>query len=110
MAIMSFIIIFFSGLNPSDLFNQDILLIAFFKGACGAILLWFVGFVISDIVLKSVLEDIPMNDLDRLDGGIIQRIHKSKNDFKIVNTGNNEEETNAKEDGSEKKIKAKEKK
>jgi hypothetical protein len=84
IALICFFILFFNGIDFGDPFNIQILLKAFIKAFCGGILLWFVGFIIGDITLKGVLEDVPENDLDEIEGGLIQRIHDSKSETAVM--------------------------
>ncbi len=67
------------GLTVDDLFNASIAYKALIKGLCGAALFWFITFIIGDIALKSILEDVPKDKLEELEGGLIQRMHATKN-------------------------------
>ena len=84
VALGGFLIIFFSGINVENIFDASTALIALLKALCGGILLWFCGFVISDILLKGAVEDIPQDTLEVLDGGLIQRLHESKNQKRVI--------------------------
>jgi len=76
--LISFFIIFFFGLDPVHLFDPVIVGIAAFKGLCAAVLFWFAGFVLGDVVFKGMVSDVHTTDNDAIDGGLIQRIHLEK--------------------------------
>ncbi len=78
IAFSGFVIIFLCGIDIADPFNGFTLAAAFLKGLCGGAILWFTGFIICDILLKGAVEDIPEKKLDKLEGGLIQRIHETK--------------------------------
>ena len=109
VALLAFFIIFFCGINFDDPFNVNTALSAFIKAFCGAILLWITAFVICDIILKGAVEDIPQEDIEVLDGGIIQRIHDTKSEERVIDGAEEkitEEEKKKKKEGK-KKIKEK---
>ncbi len=106
IAFITFFIIFFCGINLDDPFNINNAVSAFVKAFCGAVLLWITAFVICDIILKGALEDIPREEIEVLDGGIIQRIHKTKTEDKVIDGS----EKNVTEDEKQKKKKEKKKK
>lgn len=74
LAFAVFFLIFFNGISYEDPFNSTFLMPAFVKAIIGAALFWVAGFIVSDIILKGIIEDIPKEDLDILEGGIIQRM------------------------------------
>lgn len=80
LALLTFIIIFFlKGINYENLSDLTLIFPAIIKGLIGAVIFWVAGFVISDIVFKGIVEDIPNDDLDILDGGIVQRMKQYGN-------------------------------
>jgi hypothetical protein len=78
IAIFSFVIIFLSGIDTANPFNMNIALIALLKALLGSILFWFAGIVICDIIIKGIVEDIPIENLDEIEGGMVQRIYTTK--------------------------------
>lgn len=51
-------------------------------GLIGAILCWFLGFVVADIVLKVLVTHIDASDVDSMiDGGIVQQVQMMKERF-----------------------------
>ncbi len=84
VAFCSFFVIFFSGINPEDPFDSTVAVMAFLKAFCGAVLLWVSGFIISDIILKGAIEDIRHDDIEVLEGGIIQRIHTTQREPRVI--------------------------
>ena len=84
VALLTFFIIFFVGINFDDPFNVNNAINAFVKGFFGAFLLWITAFVICDIILKGAVEDIPSEEIEVLDGGIIQRIHETQNEERVI--------------------------
>lgn len=81
----TFLIIFLCGIDPEDPFNEQAIFMALVKAFIGASLCWFAAFITGDILLKGVVEDIPQEGIDRLDGGIIQRIYDSKAEPSVKN-------------------------
>lgn len=84
IAFLSFFVIFFSGINLEDPFNTTIASIAFLKAFCGGALLWLTGFIISDIILKGAVEDISQDEIEPLEGGLIQRIHVTQKEKRVL--------------------------
>lgn len=75
MAIGSFFIAFFLGMDPNDPFDKNMLVVAFLKGCAGAFLFWAAGFVLGDIVIKGIVSDIGADEKDALEGGVLQRLY-----------------------------------
>ncbi|MBD3315538.1 MAG: hypothetical protein GF344_07100 [Chitinivibrionales bacterium] len=78
LAVSAFFVIFFAGINPVNPFDMLAALAVMLRGVLGASLFWFGGFVIGDIILKGVVEDIPDETIDVLEGGMLQRVRESK--------------------------------
>ncbi len=76
--LITFFILFFFGLDPMHPFDPVIVGISLFKGLCGAVLFWFAGFVLSDVVFKGMVSDVHTDTEDAIDGGLLQRIHNEK--------------------------------
>jgi len=78
VGIISFFTIFFATLDMSNPLNIYTMTLAFIKGIAAAVLFWFAGFVIGDIVFKGVVEDVPKEEIDELEGGILQRVRQTR--------------------------------
>jgi hypothetical protein len=78
LGIVTFFVVFFIGLDPARPFDLQIVTIAFFKGILGAVLFWFAGFILGDIVFKGLVTDVATGGSDAIEGGLIQRIHEEK--------------------------------
>ena len=78
LSLMTFFFVFIIGIDPAQPFEPILLATAFAKAFIGAMLLWFAGFVLADIVLKGLVSTIPTSEDDSIDGGLIQRIHEEK--------------------------------
>jgi hypothetical protein len=78
LGVVTFFVVFFIGLDPAQPFDPQIVTIAFFKGVLGAVLFWFAGFILGDIVFKGLITGVATTDSDAIDGGLIQRIHDEK--------------------------------
>jgi len=89
IAALSFMIIFIVGVGSEGINNYNILLISSIKGAVGALIIWFLFSVILDILFKSTLEDIPYDEMDKLEGGLIQQISEHQDNDKVKNVMNN---------------------
>jgi hypothetical protein len=78
LGIVTFFVVFFMGLDLAHPFDSQIVTIALLKGAVGALLFWFAGFILGDIVFKGLVTGVTTSDSDAVDGGLIQRIHDEK--------------------------------
>jgi hypothetical protein len=96
----TFLVIFFCGIDTDDLLNERNLMISLVKSLIGASLIWFAAFIAADILLKGVLEDIPEDNIDHLDGGILQRISESKKSVQVTNRIENKGSIEEKENKS----------
>ncbi len=75
---VTFFVVFFMGLDPARPFDPQIVATAFSKGVLGAILFWFAGFILGDIVFKGLVTDVTTAESDAIEGGLLQRIHEEK--------------------------------
>jgi hypothetical protein len=78
LGIITFFVVFFIGLDPTRPFDPQIVTMAFLKGLFGAVLFWFAGFILGDIVFKGLISGVPTADSDAIEGGLLQRIHDEK--------------------------------
>jgi len=78
LSILTFFVVFFIGLNSPDPFDPMIISIALVKAIIGAILFWFIGIIVADIVLKGIVAETDTVPEDAIDGGLIQRIYEEK--------------------------------
>lgn len=77
-----FFIVLANVLLTEQSFGMETLLrgatLAFF----GAVLFWFVGFVVLDIIIKGLVTDIEDNSVDTLiDGGMLQRVKEMQEQY-----------------------------
>lgn len=86
LSMVSFILILFSGLDLSDPFNGHLLSLALMKAFAGAVICWLIGFVMLDIVFKGIVEDIALENINQLEGGIVQRIHSAKKQPQVLDS------------------------
>ncbi|MDR0304171.1 MAG: hypothetical protein LBH98_05305 [Chitinispirillales bacterium] len=82
----AFILIFLSGYDFSGTFTIESITPLILKSLFGAVLFWFSGIIIGDILVRGIIEDVDVNSLDVLEGGLEQRIaeEKKKNRVEIV--------------------------
>jgi hypothetical protein len=99
----TFLIIFLCGIDPEDPLNEYAIFTALIKAFIGASLCWFTAFITGDILLKGVVEDIPQEGIDQLDGGIIQRIYDSKLEPQVKNVVSHEKKVPEKKSEKENK-------
>jgi hypothetical protein len=78
LGVVTFFAVFFMGLDPAHPFDFQIVTLALLKGGIGAILFWFAGFILGDIVFKGLVTGVTTSESDVIDGGLIQRIHDEK--------------------------------
>ncbi len=80
----SFFVFFFCGLDYSDPFGMEPLLIAGGKALLGAILVWVAGFIIADIIFKGIVEDIDVHEIEAIENGLAQRVFEKRHALKVV--------------------------
>jgi hypothetical protein len=78
LAVTAFFVVFFAGIDPVEPFHALRASSGLLRGVLAASLFWFGGFVIGDIVLKGVVEDVPEESIDELEGGMLQRVRETK--------------------------------
>lgn len=75
---LAFFIIFTLSIDIGDPFNARIALFAFIKAIAAASLIWLCAYVLADIVLKGVIEDIDSEKIDVLEDGLLQHVREEK--------------------------------
>ena len=80
IAFIAFVAVFFLGLQNGNPLDTDMgtFLFATLKAFGAAALFWIIGFVIADIALKGVVEDIPREKIDILEGGVVHHVLQAK--------------------------------
>jgi len=78
--VASFFAVFFATLDYSNIFAFETLLPSLAKATGAAILFWFIGFIVGDMVLKGIVEHVgaPETEKDRIEGGLLQRVQEMK--------------------------------
>jgi hypothetical protein len=77
-AIVFFLILFYNLIEMNS-FESTVIVIAIIKAFLCGVIFWFVGFIISDILLKGIITDIDTNNKENLlEGGFVQRMHMEK--------------------------------
>jgi hypothetical protein len=69
-----FFAIFLTAIDPAEPFDLYTLSFAAYKGLLGAFLFWLLGYVLGDIILKGLVEEVKVTKLDLVDGGLLQHI------------------------------------
>lgn len=75
LGISAFFVLLFTGTISSGQFSWESLLPAFARAFGGAALLWIVGIVVADILVKGIITDIDIDRKDLIDGGLLQQVH-----------------------------------
>jgi hypothetical protein len=78
VGIVCFFIVFFTTLDYSRPFELDVLLWSLGEGLAAAAMFWFVGFIIGDMMFKGIVEDVRTEDVDELEGGLMQRVRETR--------------------------------
>ena len=92
LSCIAFFVVLVAGINSNDPFNTYGLIIASLRGLLAAFVFWLLGFVVGDIILKGVLEDLHVDRIDPLEGGVVQHFHDQKvkqpffNDYETIAT------------------------
>jgi len=104
LAYSAFILVFLAGYDFTGTFTLESITPLILKALFGAVLFWFSGIIIGDILMRGIVEDIDSEKLEPLEGGFEQRIaeEKSKKRVYIVDRElsiieENAEETKVKE-------------
>ena len=80
----AFILIFLAGYDFAGTFTLESITPLILKALFGAVLFWFSGMIIGDIVIRGIVEDIDAEKLDPLEGGFEQRIAEEKKKKRVV--------------------------
>jgi hypothetical protein len=73
-----FFAVFLVTLDWSRPLELDSLMIALLKGIIAMALCWFVGLIIADMVFKGIVDDVPVEAIDDLEGGLLQRVRQTR--------------------------------
>ena len=87
LAYAAFILVFLAGYDFTGVFTLESITPLILKALFGAVLFWFSGIIIGDILIRGIVEDIDAEKLEPLEGGFEQRIaaEKKKKRVGIVN-------------------------
>ena len=80
----AFILIFLSGYDFTGTITIENITPIILKSLFGAVLFWFLGIIIGDIIVRGIIEDIDASKLDPLEGGFEQLISEEKNKAKVM--------------------------
>lgn len=75
LGITTFFALLFIGIISSGQFSWESLVPACARAFGGAVLLWLVGIVIADILVKGIITDIEIDRKCIVDGGLLQQVH-----------------------------------
>jgi hypothetical protein len=74
----AFFILVLLGLDPADPLDTAAVSFALIKALAGAAAVWFTAFIVADMLLKGVVEDIDPNVIDRSDEGLLRRVREER--------------------------------
>jgi cytochrome bd-type quinol oxidase subunit 1 len=83
LAYGAFILIFLAGYDFTGTFTIESITPIILKSLFGAVLFWFLGIIIGDIIVRGIVEDIDESKLDSLEGGFEQLIAEEKSKEKV---------------------------
>jgi hypothetical protein len=78
ISILIFFIIFMVGYFSYDKIEIIDLLQIAIKACVGALIFWIIGFILSDIALKAILETIQVEEDNKWTGGLFTRVVEEK--------------------------------
>jgi hypothetical protein len=80
LAVLAFFGVFLYTVDPLHILDVEMLGLSALNGALAAALFWFTGFIIADIALKGIIEDVHGNNENGeiLEGGLVQRLEDEK--------------------------------
>lgn len=88
-AYAAFILIFLAGYDFTGAFTFESITPVILKSLFGAVLFWFSGIIIGDILIRGIVDDIDASNLDPLEGGFEQRIAEEKEKVHVDIVDNN---------------------
>jgi len=80
-AFFVFFMLLFADLSVLDSFEFNNLIISVIKAFVAASLFWFAGFIMGDIFLKGIITDIEHDEMNLIEGGMVQRLDMKKQDM-----------------------------
>jgi hypothetical protein len=98
---ITFFAVLFFSLNPDDPLATMPLIIALTKAFGAALVFWLTGYIVGDIIFKGLVETINPAQVDRLEGGLIQRVVEEKQSREPVMRKKREQIKTADEAGGE---------
>jgi heme exporter protein D len=75
---LAFFTIFFLRLDYDNIFDPAIGALALLFAGGVAALLWLAAYILGDILVKGVVEDIDEEKIDVLEDGLLQRVREAK--------------------------------
>ncbi len=75
LAASAFFATLFLSLDFSRLFDTSVMVSALVKSVVAASLFWFAGFIVADVIFKGMVEDVPNDPVNMVEGGILQHIY-----------------------------------
>ena len=75
VCLAAFFILLFSGMASSGQFSWGSFIPACARAFGGAALLWIVGIVVADILVKGIITDIEIDRKCIVEGGLLQQVH-----------------------------------
>jgi hypothetical protein len=84
LAYSAFILIFLAGYDFGGRFTLETVTPLILRALLGAVLFWFSGIIIGDIIIRGIVEDIDLDKLEPLEGELEQRIDEEKRKKRVV--------------------------
>jgi hypothetical protein len=75
LGLSGFFVMFLLSYDFEDYADTMMIVVAFVKGSCAALLFWLAGLIIGNIFLRGLVTGIPVDQNHLIDGGILQRIY-----------------------------------
>ncbi|GBU20228.1 hypothetical protein R80B4_00104 [Fibrobacteres bacterium R8-0-B4] len=75
LGICGFFVMFLLSYDFEDYADTMMIVMAFIKGTCAALLFWLAGLIIGNIFIKGLVTGVPVDQNHLIDGGILQRIY-----------------------------------
>jgi hypothetical protein len=75
LGIAAFFVLLFTGIVSSGQFSWECFVPACARAFGGAALLWVLGIVVADILVKGIITDIEVDKECLVEGGLLQQVH-----------------------------------
>lgn len=78
-----FVLVCITSMDFSTELTLEIFRVVIIKAFIVAVICWLMVYIVGDIIVKGVFEDLNKEDLNPLEGGLEQRLHEDKKEKRV---------------------------